>query len=317
MHIMKIDKEFAPSAQDFGFQQKINLITTPIITKFKSSIFSATGFFYSEETPSEEFEGADDVNQVWLITNRHVVLCETDSEEMFVDSLTFKLRWIKEGTMIFEEIKLLKDDLITRTKFHTDKEIDVVAIRVLDLFLPDESSEKTHEEVLKEKQKRGLDEILKDIRVDEYPHWVSITNEMLPDRTGVKIQVADDVIVIGYPKGFYDYSNTFPIVKGGIIASKWGSNFNEKPHFIIDAKLFPGSSGSLVITKPDYIRKKVGDTAKKDFVFLGIFSGEFTTQSVIETNELTIKGDSGLNAGIVWYGNLIEQIIEHGVSFQK
>ena len=44
--------------------------------------------------------------------------------------------------------------------------------------------------------------------------------------------------------------NLFPIVKSGIIASRWKTGFKGKPYFLIDAKLFPGSSGSVVITKP-------------------------------------------------------------------
>ena len=64
------------------------------------------------------------------------------------------------------------------------------------------------------------------------------------------MEVFDDYLVIGYPRMFYDKVNLFPIVKSGIIASKWQGMLNGKPYFLIDAKLFPGSSGSIVISKP-------------------------------------------------------------------
>jgi len=32
-------------------------------------------------------------------------------------------------------------------------------------------------------------------------------------------EVGDDVLIIGYPYGFYDYENKYPIVKSGIIST--------------------------------------------------------------------------------------------------
>jgi hypothetical protein len=63
----------------------------------------------------------------------------------------------------------------------------------------------------------------------------------------IKVEVSDGVLVIGYPNGYYDEVNLFPIVKSGIVASMWGRNFKGEPCFLIDSRLFPGSSGSLVV----------------------------------------------------------------------
>jgi hypothetical protein len=49
-------------------------------------------------------------------------------------------------------------------------------------------------------------------------------------------------------------SNVFSIVKSGNISSKWGNRFGGEPYFLIDARLFTGSSGSLVISKPTNFR---------------------------------------------------------------
>ena len=67
-------------------------------------------------------------------------------------------------------------------------------------------------------------------------------------------------------------------MKSGIIASAWGYNFNGLPIFQIDAQLFPGSSGGLVISKPTNIAMIDGNLKYnkiKQFVFLGVYSGEF------------------------------------------
>jgi hypothetical protein len=126
--------------------------------------------------------------------------------------------------------------------------------------------------------------------------------------------------VVGYPRGFYDRQNLYPIVKSGIIASRWGANFNGQPYFLVDAKLFPGSSGSLVISKPQYYYADgeglvVSDN--KDFAFLGIFSGEpIQEQAPVDLEDITIIRRSGYNVGVVWYGQLASDIIARGVRYK-
>ena len=132
----------------------------------------------------------------------------------------------------------------------------------------------------------------------------SVTIHNLPDNCGISVQVADDIIIIGYPRGYYDTYNLFPIVKSGIIASRWGLHFENKPGFLIDAKLFPGSSGSIVLTKPVTSIVTDGPIAgskEADFAFLGVFSGE-----------PLVDGESSLNLGFVWYGNLVVDIVNKG-----
>ena len=80
--------------------------------------------------------------------------------------------------------------------------------------------------------------------------WYGLTKNDFTQRKRIPVEVADDVVIIGYPRGFYDMVNLYPIVKAGIIASKWGAQFMGEPCFLIEARLFPGSSGSVVVTKP-------------------------------------------------------------------
>ena len=106
-------------------------------------------------------------------------------------------------------------------------------------------------------------------------------------------------------------------MKSGIVATRWGSNFNGNPFFLIDAKLFPGSSGSIVISKPTDVVVENGQifhNPEKQFAFLGIYSGEpYQQQQPIEFDDFTLIRKSGFNLGIVWYANLVEEIIHHGV----
>ena len=130
-----------------------------------------------------------------------------------------------------------------------------------------------------------------------------------------------------YPKGFYDVVNKFPIVKSGIIASAWGANFNGKPLFQIDAQLFPGSSGGLVISKPTNWGIQDGHmayTLSKEFVLLGVYSGEpiFKEKIVIDGKQVMYEGkpaeiEKSYGLGNVWYSYLIPEIISRGIKYNE
>lgn len=146
----------------------------------------------------------------------------------------------------------------------------------------------------------------------------ALSNIVLPENQPIPIEVTSDIIVASYPKGFYDVTNKFPIVKSGIVASAWGCYFNGLPIFQIDAQLFPGSSGGLVISKPTNTAMIDGTlkmSQTKQFVLLGVYSGEYIwdREIVVDGKKCTINSSYGL--GNVWYSHLIPEIITNGVSY--
>ena len=144
-----------------------------------------------------------------------------------------------------------------------------------------------------------------------------MTNDNLPSNSQLEIEVSSDIIVASYPRGFYDNVNKFPIVKSGIISSAWGRNFNGKPMFLIDAQLFPGSSGGLVISKPTNIAMidgKLMYNKVKQFVLLGVYSGEpIQRYDPVEIGDITVVRKSSYGLGNVWYSSLIHDIITIGI----
>lgn len=62
-----------------------------------------------------------------------------------------------------------------------------------------------------------------------------------------KVDVGDSVLFVGYPAGMHDFSNNLPLVRTGSIATL----YNDNSVFLIDASVFPGSSGSPVFLKDD------------------------------------------------------------------
>ena len=270
-------------------------ISTPLHINVNDKTLQATGFFYEELAtvdPNRKGYGWIQVKETWIVSNRHVFLPKIEGKESIPDSITFPMRNIVGNILQWDTITLNHDDVKTRLKLHTDSTVDVAILRIGDL-------------------------VTKRIQADtHYMSWSAVHIDNLPDNCGASVQVADDIIIIGYPRGYYDTHNLFPIVKSGIIASRWGMHFMDKPLFLIDAKLFPGSSGSIVLTKPItsiVTEGPIAGSKEAHFVFLGIYSGEpLVTEEPIDPVNNTMTHNHSIDLGIVWYGNLVVDIVNKG-----
>ena len=138
-------------------------------------------------------------------------------------------------------------------------------------------------------------------RGEKYANCYAVSCENFAGQNNIHVEASSDVLVVGYPRGFYDDVNLFPVIKSGIIASRWGANFKGEGYFLIDAKLFPGSSGSIVVSKPIDILVKNGQimhASEKQFAFLGVFSGEpFQHERPVELDDMIIVQKSSFNVG--------------------
>lgn len=271
-------------------------ISTLVVVRASTVQSQGTGFFYHElGSPDPSKPQWSPIEKTWLVTNRHVLIPRIGGQETVPDYISFHLRKVSGTGLAWEPITILQDELLRRAKFHPDVNVDVCIIDVLDLL----------------RERISTD--------DKFLQWYSIGKESLPGGDNESVEVADDAVVIGYPRGFYDQTNLFPIVKSGIVASRWGAPFGGLPYFLIDAKLFPGSSGSIVVSKPKemaMIGGRLMHSREKQFVFLGIFSGEPIRQhQPIEFDDITIIRKSGFNVGTVWYGYLVEEIINNGAPY--
>jgi hypothetical protein len=85
------------------------------------------------------------------------------------------------------------------------------------------------------------------------------------------LDVSAPVLFVGFPNGMFDEKHYLPIVRRGHIATSPDLDFNGEPIFLIDASVFPGSSGSPVFTVGDNL---IGGTPS--LKFLGIISAVYT-----------------------------------------
>jgi hypothetical protein len=81
------------------------------------------------------------------------------------------------------------------------------------------------------------------------------------------------VVFIGYPNGMRDEKNFLPIARRGYTASPYVVDFNGLPLFLIDAGVFPGSSGSpLMVLDEGSYANSTGLHAGTRAHFLGMVS---------------------------------------------
>lgn len=107
------------------------------------------------------------------------------------------------------------------------------------------------------------------------PFFRSIGSDITASNDDLKeLDALEDVVFIGYPYGLWDSKNLLPIIRKGITATSIGIDFKGEKQFLIDASVFPGSSGSpvFIYNKGFYTLKDGYTIPKNRLLFIGILS---------------------------------------------
>jgi hypothetical protein len=72
-------------------------------------------------------------------------------------------------------------------------------------------------------------------------------NFILSNQIADSLSAIQQIIMIGYPKGFSDSVNNVPIARIGNTATPLFLNYNGRPKFLVDIPIYPGSSGSPIV----------------------------------------------------------------------
>lgn len=92
---------------------------------------------------------------------------------------------------------------------------------------------------------------------------------------GMEFSVGEDLLAVGFPRGFHDQKNYLPVVRNCTVATPVAIPFEGSPLLLIDGTFHPGMSGSPVVTKPSStynITGGVAFSASPQAFFVGIHS---------------------------------------------
>ena len=148
-----------------------------------------------------------------------------------------------------------------------------------------------------------------------FPTTLAPNDDTTPD-----IGLVEDVLFIGYPNGMFDRANNLPVARRGVTATPATVDYESRPIFLIDASVFPGSSGSPVfLYNIGSWRSTTAVVAGDRVVFLGVLASVFYREEdgTIELREVPtqiqphVSVKQMIDLGIVYKARTVQENIEY------
>lgn len=160
----------------------------------------------------------------------------------------------------------------------------------------------------------------------QIPYYRTIPLELIPSEDVLKeIDAIEDIIFIGYPKGLWDEKNFLPITRSGITATHPVIDYGGRPKFLIDASVFPGSSGSPVFLYDPRPRPGKIGTIPPRLYFMGVVSDAiiYHEENQVKEKSITIQKSSVVSSiqimdlGVVYKAKTVVETIEDAIKMKK
>jgi len=139
----------------------------------------------------------------------------------------------------------------------------------------------------------------------------------MTDDSSQELDAIEEVVFVGYPRGIFDSVNLLPIARRGTTASHPAVNYEGLPAFLMDAAVFPGSSGSpvLIAQTGSYNAKSGGIVIGNRIVFMGVLAAVHLSPVIGEVKELptadsVVVSGMPMNLGIVYKAVAVEATID-------
>jgi hypothetical protein len=142
-------------------------------------------------------------------------------------------------------------------------------------------------------------------KADTKAFYMNLSTDIIPPADYVENADAIlPIVFVGYPNGMFDRKHYTPIIRRGTTATPIQLDFDGRPAFLIDASVFPGSSGSPVFS---YDLANNGNIA--GIKLLGILAEVFCRTEVGEVRSLPAPTSTSFVA--------LQQMIDLGVVFKS
>lgn len=148
---------------------------------------------------------------------------------------------------------------------------------------------------------RPLEAAAQDQGVELY--YQVIDTAAVPDETTVRaLDALEEVLFVGYPNGVWDQVNLMPILRRGTTATPVMLNFEGRAEFLVDAAVYPGSSGSPVFMRvPEHSVSRQRSSDR--LLFMGVVAAVFFRE---EANHLVSAPVPANNTGMVMGSEMID-----------
>jgi hypothetical protein len=215
---------------------QLYFVTAQLVARRGSDEWLGTAFLYKVEVTGGG-------HGLFLITNRHMLEHADELEVRMIGSGPDNLPRL--GVPATATFKPLTSN---RWAAHPDNNIDVAAISFY--------------QVLEAMDARGI-----------CPFFKSIDPSLcLTPAIAHELDSVEEITFVGYPSGLYDDSSCLPIVRRGITATPLSVDYQGKPSFLVDAAVFPGSSGSpvFIVNKGSYQTRETFVVGQTRLICLGL-----------------------------------------------
>ena len=156
----------------------------------------------------------------------------------------------------------------------------------------------------------------------EIPFYKSIPTALIPTPSALEdLDAVEDVLFFGYPSGLYDRANNLPIARKGITATHPCVDYEGKAVFLIDASVFPGSSGSpvLIYYNGSWCSRNGSLMPGRRIFLLGVLGrvyfretdGSLTFEGMPAAVKPVVRTNQMIDLGIVYKARTVVETIEH------
>ncbi|MCH7697330.1 MAG: trypsin-like peptidase domain-containing protein [Chloroflexi bacterium] len=147
-----------------------------------------------------------------------------------------------------------------------------------------------------------------------------VPSDWIPTEEQIEeLDALEEVVFVGYPNGLLDTKNLTPIMRRGTTATPLALDYNGEPVFLIDASVFPGSSGSPVFIHNvgSYSTMK-GLVVGSRIIFLGLVGqvayredeGEIGFRSIPTAQVPFVKTREMIDLGVVYKASTVVETVE-------